>query len=127
MRAISLPFRIDGYGRVASTTDLDRINQNRVRSVLLTSLGERLMRPTFGTTIAATLFDACDEAIDDIETATVNAFAQELPGLAFEALDVLTEDPESGTVEIEITYRDTRVSTARAPQTLVLEIPGEDL
>lgn len=127
MRAISLPFRIDGYGRVASTSDLDRINQNRVRSVLLTPVGERLMRPTFGTTIAATLFDTYDEAIDDVETATVNAFAQELPGLAFEALDVLTEDPESGTVEIEITYRDTRVPTTRTPQTLVLEIPGEDL
>jgi uncharacterized protein len=127
MRAISLPFRIDGYGRVASTTDLDRINQIRVRSALLTPIGERLMRPTFGTTIAATLFDTYDEAIDDIETATVNAFAQELPGLAFEALEVLTEDPESGTVEIEITYRDTRSPAARTPQTLVLEIPGEDL
>ena len=55
-RAISLPFSIDSYGNVASTKDQSKIWADRVRSVVGTTVGERLMRPDFGTSIPFATF-----------------------------------------------------------------------
>ena len=49
--AMSLPFSIDPYGKVSSTTDQKKIWADKVRSVLGTALRERVMLPTFGTLI----------------------------------------------------------------------------
>lgn len=126
MRAISLPFRIDGYGRVAYTSDDAKINQARVRSALLTPVGGRLMRPTFGTAITARLFATYDEAIEDIEVAAVDTFAEVLPDLAYESFEVVSEDPESGRAEINITYSAAQ-SPSQTVQTFVLDSPQEDV
>jgi len=46
MSQFDYPFHIDGRGRVAQTTDEEHV-RDLIEQVLLTSPGERVMRPTF--------------------------------------------------------------------------------
>jgi hypothetical protein len=104
MIAISFPFRVDGYGRITSTSDPRKIWADRVRMVITTYLGERIMRPDFGSELAETLFDDVEDAPELILTAASTAFSEHLPEL--ELVDVLltSEDPENGEVSIEVVY-----------------------
>lgn len=104
MRAISLPFRIDGYGRVTSTTDPSKIWADRVRTVLMTSLKGRIMRPLFGSTISEEVYDILDEAPEVIFAAVSQAFSDFLPRLNFEDVIVVDENAEDGTIYLEISY-----------------------
>jgi len=104
MRAISLPFRIDGYGRVTSTTDPSKIWGDRVRAVLMTSLNGRIMRPLFGSTISEEVYDVLEEAPEIIFAAVSQAFSDFLPRLNFEDVVVVDEDAEDGLISLEISY-----------------------
>ena len=101
MRTISLPFRFDGYGNIASTTDIRRIWADRVRGVVATSLGERLMRPSFGTPTPVHLFRNTDgiESVLDVDIAA--AFAKWLPGLTYQGLEF---DDAGSEVIVEVLY-----------------------
>ena len=56
-RAISLPFSFDSSGGVSYTTDNKKMWQDRVVLVVMTLLKERVMRPTFGSSAKATVFE----------------------------------------------------------------------
>jgi phage baseplate assembly protein W len=103
MRAISLPFRFDGYGTVATTTSMSRIWADRVRSVIATALGERLHRPNYGTPTPIHLFRSTDaiHTVLDVDIAT--AFQTWLPQLRYLGLE-LTEVSNTGEVEVQIKY-----------------------
>ena len=75
-RAISLPFSIDSYGGVATTTDQSKIWADKVRSVLGTMLRERVMRPDFGTVIPYSLFNGETSAVDEIRGEVSKAFGE---------------------------------------------------
>lgn len=101
--AISLPFEIDRYGKVGSTTEQTKIWADRVRSVIGTSLRERVMRPTFGTTIPFALFETSDFAAQEIKAEVNSAFQKLLPTLSVQ--EVLSEfDDYTGTLNLSITY-----------------------
>lgn len=104
MTAISLPFRIDGYGRVASTTDPSKIWADRVRSVLMTTIGERVMRPFFGSTVTEEVYDILDEVPELVFAAVSQAFSEYLPRLTFNDVQVVQEDEEDGYLFLEISY-----------------------
>lgn len=102
MRTISLPFRFDGYGHVATTTDIRRIWADRVRSVIATSMGERLMRPLYGTPTPVHLFRNTDgiETVLDVDLAS--AFSKWLPRLTY--LGMTLDDDDAGEVTVEVQY-----------------------
>lgn len=104
MTAISLPFRIDGYGRVGSTTDPSKIWADRVRSVIMTNVGERLMRPGFGSTVAEEVYDTLDEIPELTYAAVAQAFSDFLPRLQFNDVQVVSEDEQNGEISLEILY-----------------------
>lgn len=104
MTAISLPFRIDGYGRVTATSDPSKIWADRVRAVLMTSLGERVMRPFFGSTVADEVYDVLDEVPELVFAAVSQAFADFLPRLTFNDVVVVQEDEQDGALSLEISY-----------------------
>lgn len=104
MTAISLPFRIDGYGRVTSTTDPSKIWADRVRHVLLTSFGERLMRPGFGSSVTEEVYDIIDEIPELTYDAVGRAFADFLPRLQFNDVSLISEDEENGIISLEVSY-----------------------
>lgn len=100
--AISLPFSIDSYGNVSSTKDQSKIWADRVRSVVGTTVGERLMRPNFGTNIPFATFNG-RELVAEIARQELSAsFSKFLPALTLESVSVrFTEDDH---VYADVTY-----------------------
>lgn len=100
---ISLPFTIDEFGSVGSTTNQKIIWANKVRSVVGTVLRERLFRQDFGTSIPTKLFDSID-AVTDIVTGDITAaFTKYLPSLSFNNATINYDNLEN-VISIEILY-----------------------
>ncbi len=53
---IDFPYRVDGRGRTAATDDAGHL-QDLIEQVLLTSPGERVMRPDFGSGMQGLVFE----------------------------------------------------------------------
>jgi phage baseplate assembly protein W len=102
-KAIALPFSIDSYGKVNSTQSQSKIWSDRVKSVLGTSLRERVMRPNFGTLIPYTLFNSETEATAQIQSEVEKAFAQQLDLLTLQQTNV-TSDIYTNTLTVEVIY-----------------------
>lgn len=62
MKAISIPFRFEN-GRVASTTDNNKIARQRITDVLATRTYERVMRPEYGAGVSDLLFEPVDPLV----------------------------------------------------------------
>lgn len=105
MSAISLPFRIDGYGRVASTEDPRLIWAGRVRSVITTMIGERIMRPSFGCDVMNEVFDGAEETPELVEQDIRGAFSEWLPELEIEGVSLDYVDEMTGEVELSVVYK----------------------
>ena len=100
--AISLPFRIDGYGNVVKTTDQQKIWADRVASVIGTIKGERVMDKVFGTEIPKNMFENLPVVQEAIRREVANSFSAFLPKLRVETVDV-DVDEQNGTVVATIT------------------------
>lgn len=116
--AISLPMRVDDYGRIVTTTSPERIWADRVRTVIATTVGERVMRPEYGSRIPQGLFQEIPEMPDLIEDAVRVAFTRYLPSLRLDAVVLIEDDEEYGEVTMEIVY-----SIPNGRQSQVLSLP----
>jgi phage baseplate assembly protein W len=103
-KAISLPFSFDTSGSVAYVEDEKKIWQDRVVLVCMTNLNERIMRPTFGTSVASTLFENVNDSISLIQQTIGGAFTKFLPSLTLQKVNGLV-DPVDGNIVIEVFYR----------------------
>ncbi|HEY5616322.1 MAG TPA: GPW/gp25 family protein [Vicinamibacterales bacterium] len=56
MRTLDYPYHFDGSGRTATTGEADHI-RDLIEQVLLTSPGERVMRPDFGAGLLTLVFE----------------------------------------------------------------------
>ena len=66
MTALDYPYRFDGKGRTASTSDEDHV-RDLIEQVLFTAPGERVNRPTFGSGLMQLVFAPASE---ELATAT---------------------------------------------------------
>ena len=73
--ALAFPFSIDDYGNVVYTTTQAEIWAARVKSVVGTLLGERVMRPGFGTNMRAVFFNTQEAEEDTIRKEITRVFA----------------------------------------------------
>jgi phage baseplate assembly protein W len=101
-RAISLPFSIDSYGNVSSTKDQTKIWADKVRSVVGTTVGERVMRTDFGTQIPYATFNGRQVVADATKRELYTAFAKFLPALTLQEVDVTFS--EDTLVSADVTY-----------------------
>ena len=101
--AIAMPFALDNYGNVRKTYDQTKIWADRVRSVIGTLRGERVMRPTFGSSIPTHVFDTDAVAVENISREVRAAFASHLPRLSLSEVNVSFDD-STATVNIEVIY-----------------------
>jgi phage baseplate assembly protein W len=101
--ALSLPFSVDPYGSINTTTDQSKIWADRVRSVLGTTLRERVMRPTMGTIIPFSLFNSEESATAEIRAEVSKAFGEQLKLLTLEKVNV-TSDSYTNVLNIEVIY-----------------------
>lgn len=81
MKSISFPFTLDPFGKTTSTTDQRKIYQDRVLTLLSTAVGERPMRPTYGTNIAAAMFENQGKVEEAINQAIRTAISTWIPEL----------------------------------------------
>lgn len=81
MRTISYPFRISPQGKVADTTDYTKIWVDRVRSVINTEIGDRVMRPTFGVDTTSAILNVGTPAESDLTSNIADAFTRLLPSV----------------------------------------------
>lgn len=102
-KTISLPFSIDTSGLIGTTTDQSKIWADRVRSVLGTSLRERVLRPTFGTLIPYSLFNNVENAVYEIKEEVTRAFNRQLRLLSLKDTSV-EQDLVNNSLKITVTY-----------------------
>ena len=101
--AISLPFQIDDFGNIATATSQSKIWADRVRSVIGTAVGERVMRVDYGTKIPVNFFENVSLVSEVIEEEVNQAFFNSLPELELEETIVVI-DELLGIVNAEIKY-----------------------
>ena len=82
--AIALPFSFDSSGLVSHSSDDQKIWQDRVVLVLMTNIGERVMRPNFGSDVPKMAFENIETAKTLITQAVASAFARWLGSLSLE-------------------------------------------
>lgn len=102
--AISLPFRFNEFGEVNYSVDPRKIWQDRVYVAIMTQVGERVMRPGYGTTISTALFENISTASEIITTAVSTAFSKHLKDLELIQVQPVFEDDNSGVLEINVVY-----------------------
>ena len=103
MKAITFPFTIDPFGVANTTTSQEKIYQDRVLTLLSTSVGERPMRATYGTDLASALFETQGNATKAIESAIRTAMRTWLPELTVENIDIKATD-DSGRVQVLLSF-----------------------
>ena len=104
MRAISFPFRLDGFGKVAATTDMSKIWADRVRAVVSTYPQERLMNLQFGSAIPDDLFASSEIIRELVEQDLTQAFTTWLPLLKFNGVTILESSDLEGSIRLQINY-----------------------
>jgi phage baseplate assembly protein W len=107
MKAISFPFTLDPFGKTTSTNNQKKIYQDRVLTLLSTAVGERPMRPNYGTNIGTAMFEnqgKIDKAIND---AIRSAISKWLPEITVNKINIVGFlDTGAVTVEINVTLPD---------------------
>jgi phage baseplate assembly protein W len=101
---ISLPVRLSPYGKIATTSDFSKVWQDKVLQVIGTQIGERVMRPMFGTNIAGELYATSETAEVGIKLEVEQAFAKSLQTLKLTSVNMSFED-SSGALNLEIEYQ----------------------
>jgi phage baseplate assembly protein W len=101
MKAISYPFTLDPFGVVESTENQTKIYQDRVLTLLSTAVGERPMRPTYGTDVARAMFENQTDAKKAIDQAIRKAISTWIPEVDVDSVNVTTFD-DSGKVGVEV-------------------------
>jgi phage baseplate assembly protein W len=103
MAYISFPFSIDNQGRVAVARTHRKVWIDRVRAVLSTQLGDRVMRPTFGLDSLSAVLNIGTPAEKSIEEQIRDAFLKHLPSLTLNKVSSYA-DTSSGTTVVDVVF-----------------------
>jgi phage baseplate assembly protein W len=100
---VALPFNAPGvFNSIYSTQD--QIKYNLI-NLILTSKGERIENPNFGTILKQQLFEQIsDQTFPLIRDSIVNAVEQYLPEIAIDTIDIVPYADEN-TLVVTINYR----------------------
>lgn len=104
---INVPFRVDGNGRVVTTSDPDAQVRLHVLALLNTIPEERAMVPGYGTNTISLVFG--DQDGDDVATQAAlmarDAFAVWEPGVELIRAEANEKDSEDNWAVVDIEYR----------------------
>ena len=102
MATLDHPYHFDGGGRTATTTDADHI-RDLIEEVLLTSPGERVMRPDFGAGLLRMVFEPNGAAIAATTQFVVQSALQQHLGHLIAVSAVVVENIDS-TLRVTVRY-----------------------
>ena len=101
---VGLPFNAPGvFNSIYSTREQIKFN---VINLVLTSKGERIENPNFGTTLRSQLFgQMTEDTLDSVREDIINSIAIYIPEVAVRNIELLIEPNElSNTLLVKITY-----------------------
>jgi phage baseplate assembly protein W len=101
---VGLPFNTPGvFNSIYSTREQIKFN---VINLVLTSKGERIENPNFGTTLRSQLFgQMTEETLDNVREDIINSIATYIPEVNIQNIELLIEPNESSnTLLVKITY-----------------------
>ena len=101
---LAVPFRIGDDGRSARVSDLGGHVQDELMQLILTTLGERLFLPEFGTNVRRLVFENIDETTKGMTKATVAQAISRWLGhrVSVEELGVTFENAK---ISVDVRYR----------------------
>ena len=85
--ALKLPLSVDKSGNFVIATTQNQIWADRVRIALGTRLGERVMRPNYGTKIGEALFDTVSATTDIVNKEIYRVFHEQFSLLEITSID----------------------------------------
>lgn len=101
---VDLPFRVDGAGRIAFTSDLAKKTRNHILMVVGTNVGERVMRGDYGTQLFEHVFDPISTVNSDLMAQDIHdSIADNCPEASVTGIDIDT-DPVDGVVQIDVRF-----------------------
>jgi phage baseplate assembly protein W len=125
-RGWAFPIAVRDNGAIATVDGIANV-EKAMRIILQTYLGERPMRPHFGSRLRDFMFDAMTtESLAAIEREVERALTSCEPRVRVDAVQATTTSAERGRVDIDVVY--TLLST-NDPHNLVMpfySIPGEE-
>jgi phage baseplate assembly protein W len=102
--ALVLPFSLDPFtGSIVTTTSQETIWSSRVKMAIETNLGERVMRPGYGTRVPSSLFNTVDGFKDVVERDVRRVFVDFLPLLSVIDITTVYNNTEN-VLQIQVTY-----------------------
>jgi len=119
MSRIKFPYQFDGRGRTAQTDESGYI-RDLIEQVLLTSPGERVMRPTFGSGVLQLVFAAASPEVAATTQFLIQGALQQWLGdvITVDTIDVQAQD---GALLIIVQYIERRSQNRGVAQ---INIPG---
>lgn len=103
--AIVWPFKFNSTGFVEHTYDQRKMWKDRIILLVLTSLGERVMLPNYGTLVPKSVFENEQDALEMCRKTISEAFSKWFPTLMFNDLTGVLEN-NTGYFDLEIYYTD---------------------
>ena len=103
---VDFPYRFDGHGRTASTTDEDHI-RDMIEQLLFTSPGERVNRPDFGSGLLQLVFAPNSPELAATLQFTLRAALQQWLGDVIQVEDLRVES-EDATLRVTVAYASRR-------------------
>lgn len=101
--ALKVPFSIDKFGNVITTTSQTQIWTDRVISAIGTQIGERVMRPSYGTRTAKAAFETITSAEEIVKREIDRVFHEQLPLLTLENVE-FSFDQLTNTLNARVIY-----------------------
>ena len=99
---VKFPYSLDGRGRTASTDYEDHIH-DMIETVLFTSPGERVNRPTFGSGTAQLVFASNSDVLAAAQQQAIQAGLQQWLSDVIQVQSV-TVTAEESTLQVTVTY-----------------------
>lgn len=120
MKSLIAPFQVIG-GRIASTSDVSKIVEQKIINVLTTGKLERVGIPDYGAGVQRLLFEGIDSlTMVDFKTDAATELADSITGLSL--VDIGITQKDDTTADITVIYR-TPLSPARST-TFSVQLPG---
>jgi len=91
---VDFPYRIDGRGRTATTSEDDHL-RDLIEQVLFTAPGERVNRPTFGSGLLRLVFAPNGDALAAATQMTVQGNLQQWLGDLIQVTEVQVDDVDA--------------------------------
>jgi phage baseplate assembly protein W len=121
--ALSLPFSLNSKtGSINVTNDQGAIWSNRVRIATETLIGERIMRPEYGSRIPSTFFETTTTMEDVVQREISRIFIEQFPLLKLNKIEVINNARENVlTIDVFFSLPNKTTQTVRAGILVVSE------